>query len=104
MTPTPPPFRDHGTATGTPGTDPPASLATETDLTDVDFTGLDLRPALRADPRPRTFTRCTFTEANLRGADLGELTIAAAAQFSGAMISVAQAARVCAALGLNVVD
>ncbi|WJY39230.1 pentapeptide repeat-containing protein [Streptomyces sp. P9-2B-2] len=68
----PPPFRHHGhdaDPAGPPG-DPLTLLATETDLTGLDFTGLDLRPALRRDPRPRTFTRCTFTEANLRGTHL----------------------------------
>ncbi|MCX4639228.1 pentapeptide repeat-containing protein [Streptomyces platensis] len=112
----PPPFRHHGhdaDPAGPPG-DPLTLLATETDLTGLDFTGLDLRPALRRDPRPRTFTRCAFTEANLRGAhlvgirfteaDLGELTIAIAAQFRGAVISPGQAAQICTALGLNVIS
>ncbi|MFJ6215345.1 pentapeptide repeat-containing protein [Streptomyces sp. NPDC092296] len=54
------------------GDDAVALLAEHRELTGVDFSGQDLRAALRGPTSPYTFTKCTFTEANLRRALLPE--------------------------------
>jgi uncharacterized protein YjbI with pentapeptide repeats len=74
------------------------------DLSEADLRGADLRDA--------TFVDCTrrdvdlghtrLTGADLRGADLGGLTEDAPRTLRGAIISEAQAADVCRALGLQV--
>ncbi|WP_232661965.1 pentapeptide repeat-containing protein [Pseudonocardia sp. TRM90224] len=78
----------------------------EVDLSEADLRGADLRET--------TFTRCQLRgtllddtkllDADLRGADLGELTADSPRQLVGAIISTAQAAGICSALGLQVID
>lgn len=81
------------------------------DLTGSDFTEASLRGA---DLRDATFSRCRLggvdlshsrlDGTDLRGADLGEITPDMPSQLCGAVISPAQAADICTALGLTVLD
>lgn len=88
----------------------------DTDLRGADLTGSDLTEAdLRGtDVRDAVFSRCRLhgidlshtrlDGADLRGADLGEITADMPNQLRGAVISHAQAADICVALGLTVLD
>ncbi|MGH3929081.1 MAG: pentapeptide repeat-containing protein [Pseudonocardiaceae bacterium] len=88
----------------------------DTDLRGADLTGSDLTEAdLRGtDLRDAVFSRCLLRGVDLahtrldgvdlRGADLGEITADMPHQLRGAVISHAQAADICAALGLTVLD
>ncbi|PVZ12032.1 pentapeptide repeat-containing protein [Actinomycetospora cinnamomea] len=75
------------------------------DLSDADLSGADLRDVVATDTKLRgtDLTRARLDGADLRGADLGELTPDTPAVLRGAIISPAQAADLCRALGLQVV-
>lgn len=82
----------------------------KTSLDTIDFQGADLT---EADFRNATFVGCNLRDANvtharfegadLRGADLGNLRLADASRFKGAVISKQQAAVLLSGLGLKVV-
>jgi uncharacterized protein YjbI with pentapeptide repeats len=71
-----------------------AILAEQRQLEGIDFTALDLRSAFRHAADPYTFTGCTFTEANLRGAQLPEVVFTDChldiADLTGALLEQAQ--------------
>lgn len=78
---------------------------TGVDLTEADLRGADLRDAVFQNCRLRDtdLSRTRLAGADLRGADLGELTPDTPGQLRGAVISPAQAADACRALGLVVI-
>lgn len=88
----------------------------DTDLRGADLGGSDLTEAdlCGADMRDVVFSRCRLRGvdlshtrldgADLRGAELGEITADMSSQLRGTVISHAQAADICAALGLTVLD
>lgn len=79
---------------------------TGSDLTEADLRGTDLRDAVfsRCRLRGADLSHTRLAGADLRGADLGEITADMLGQLRGAIISHAQAADICAALGLTVLD
>ena len=74
------------------------------DLSEADLRGADLRDATLLDCTLRDvdLAHTRLAGADLRGADLGELTDDAPRTLRGAIVSEAQAADVCRALGLVV--
>jgi uncharacterized protein YjbI with pentapeptide repeats len=74
------------------------------DLSEADLRGADLRDATLVDCTLRDvdLAHTRLGGADLRGADLGELTEGAPRTLRGAVISEAQAADVCRALGVQV--
>ncbi|KJY43878.1 hypothetical protein VR41_01180 [Streptomyces sp. NRRL B-1568] len=74
------------------------------DLTEADLRGADLREAVFDDCKLREshLDDALLEDADLRGADLGEITERTVRSLRGAVISPAQAAAVCATLGLRV--
>lgn len=74
------------------------------DLSEADLRGADLRDATLVDCTLRDvdLAHTRLAGADLRGADLGELTEDAPRTLRGAVVSEAQAADVCRALGLVV--
>lgn len=76
------------------GNDPVTLLAENRHLSGVDFTALDLRRAFPDAALPYTFTNCTFTDANLRGAQLPETVFDTCkldhADFTGALLEQAK--------------
>ncbi len=79
---------------------------TGSDLTEADLRGTDLRDAVFSRCRLRgvDLSHTRLDRADLRGADLGAITADMPGQLRGAVISHAQAADICAALGLTVLD
>jgi len=79
---------------------------TGTDLSEADLWGTDLRDAVFDNCRLRD-TDLSHTKlhgADLRGADLGEITLDATTHLVGAVISPRQAAEICGALGITVME
>jgi uncharacterized protein YjbI with pentapeptide repeats len=76
------------------------------DLSEADLRGADLRDTTLVDCTLRDvdLAHTRLTGADLRGADLGALTEDAPRTLRGAVVSAAQAADVCRALGLLVAD
>jgi uncharacterized protein YjbI with pentapeptide repeats len=75
------------------------------DFQDADLTGTDFREAvlIGCNLRDANVTGARFEGADLRGADLGNLRLADASGFKGAVISKQQAAALLSGLGLKVV-
>ena len=78
----------------------------ECDLSEADLRGADLRETTfeRCRLRGSVLRHARLGTADLRTADLGEITPDTPAELAGAIVSPAQAAQVCEALGLTVLE